>query len=531
MTRTTFFKHFDLLADQPHAVAKLRKLVLQLAVQGKIKIKSGEGEFSRVRLDSLGDWALGCGFPTTEQGHTDRPILFSKVSDMNLEGNEREILTTNHTIDEETANRLRIKAHPPGTVIFPKIGGAIATNKRRMLVKPTAIDNNCLGIIPNKSCTTEWLFVVLSAIDFTAYQSGTSVPALNQGSLGEIEVSLPPLAGQRRIVAKVEELLALCDELETRQTAAREHRTRFVRSALDHLTTAQDESDFKKHSAFCLQHSELLFDSVPALRQAILSLAVQGRLVPQNPKDEPASELIARVRKQKNELIEGGILQKEKPVKARKGDAMLFAIPKSWQWTRLSEFAELITKGSSPKWQGISYVTKDEGVLFVTSENVGNYQLRKLDDLKYVEKRFNQIEPRSMLKFGDILMNLVGASIGRTAVYNLEVEANINQAVALIRLMPGITADFAEFLLHYLNSPPAIEHMLSSQVVNAQPNISLTDSRDFPVPLPPLAEQQRIVAKVDELLRWCDALEARLTAARTTATHLLDSTLHHILAA
>jgi type I restriction enzyme S subunit len=97
-------------------------------------------------------------------------------------------------------------------------------------------------------------------------------------------------------------------------------------------------------------------------------------------------------------------------------------------------------------------MTKDEGVLFVTSENVGYYQLRKLDDLKYVEKRFNQIEPRSMLKSGDILMNLVGASIRRTAVYNLKVEANINQAVALIRLMPGITDEFAEFLLHYLKS-------------------------------------------------------------------------------
>lgn len=131
-----------------------------------------------------------------------------------------------------------------------------------------------------------------------------------------------------------------------------------------------------------------------------------------------------------------------------------------------------------------------------------------------------------MLKSGDILMNLVGASIGRTAVYNLKVEANINQAVALIRLMPGITDEFAEFLLHYLNSPSAIKHMLSSQVVNAQPNISLTDARDFPAPVPPLAEQQRIVAKVDELLRWCDALEARLTA-----THLLDATLHQILTA
>lgn len=208
--------NLDLLFHKSYSIlpADLKKSILKLAVQGHLKSSSSDLGFPQVRLDSLGAWAQGCGFPIVEQGHADREILFSKVSDMNLPGNEREILNTIHTIDEATAKRLRIKVHPPGTVIFPKIGGAIATNKRRVLVQSTAIDNNCSGIIPNESCSTSWVFLVLSAIDFANYQSGTSVPAVNQGTLGEIIVSLPPLAEQHRIVARVDGLIALVDALE-----------------------------------------------------------------------------------------------------------------------------------------------------------------------------------------------------------------------------------------------------------------------------------------------------------------------------
>jgi type I restriction enzyme, S subunit len=126
-------------------------------------------------------------------------------------------------------------------------------------------------------------------------------------------------------------------------------------------------------------------------------------------------------------------------------------------------------------------------------------------------------------------MNLVGASIGRTAIYDLHDEANINQAVALIRLVHSTPDLSTEFLLHYFNSPFAIQLMLASQVITAQPNISLTDAREFPVPLPPLAEQYRIVARVDELMALCDQLEAQLTTAETDSRRLLEAVLHEAL--
>ena len=127
-------------------------------------------------------------------------------------------------------------------------------------------------------------------------------------------------------------------------------------------------------------------------------------------------------------------------------------------------------------------------------------------------------------------MNLVGASIGRTAIYDLYDEANINQAVALVRIVhtsPGLNTNF---LLHYFNSPCAVQFMLASRVVTAQPNMSLTDVREFPVPFPPLAEQHRIVAKVDELMALCDQLEARITETSNTRRRLLEATISEALA-
>jgi type I restriction enzyme S subunit len=152
-----------------------------------------------------------------------------------------------------------------------------------------------------------------------------------------------------------------------------------------------------------------------------------------------------------------------------------------------------------------------------------------MNEPKYVEKRFNQIESRSILRYGDLLLNLVGASIGRTAVYELDDVANINQAVALIRLVQKDSAPFVSYLLHYFNSPLAIRLMLASRVTTAQPNMSLTDARQFPVPVPPLAEQVRIVSKLNELMALCDRLEEQITDADTTSRGLLEAVLHHTL--
>jgi type I restriction enzyme S subunit len=135
---------------------------------------------------------------------------------MNLAGNEKYMTSCNNYISVETARDLNIKVHQSGTVIFPKIGGAIATNKRRILTSASAIDNNCLGLTPGDNISTEYLYLILSSIDFTFYQVGTSVPALQIQKIGLIPVWIPNLETQNLIVSLADRLLLELKELQTK---------------------------------------------------------------------------------------------------------------------------------------------------------------------------------------------------------------------------------------------------------------------------------------------------------------------------
>ena len=319
------------------------------------------------------------------------------------------------------------------------------------------------------------------------------------------------------MLAKVDELMALCDQLEAQQKECDEQQVQLNRAALARFSEAPNVSNLNYifHKSYHIPPADL--------RKTILTLAVQGKLVPQDPKDEPAAELVESIATLKTNLVKDSLIQKEKKIREIENTEIQFSIPETWNWCRFGKLCELITKGSSPKWQGISYVSPGEGILFVTSENVGSYNLKKMDEPKYVEKRFNEIQGRSILQKGDILVTLVGASIGRTAVYNLSEPANINQAVAIARIVRGISDIDTRYLLHYLNSPAGVESMLSSRVTTAQPNISLKDVNEFTIPLPPTAEQHRIVAKVDQLMALVDQLEAQLEQSRSTATNLMNA--------
>ncbi len=362
-------------------------------------------------------------------------------------------------------------------------------------------------------------------------QVGVSREGLSMQRLRLFPMLLPPLAEQRRIVARVNELMDLCDQLEKAKAGREETRDLLAVASLCRLDQPADTPEaFCERARFYFNHLPRLTTKavhIKQLRQTILNLAVRGKLVHQDSSDEPVPELLKRIQTEKERLSLIGELLKEEPIVPIQADAAPVETPNSWAWVRLGALAKVITKGSSPKWQGIQYVEKGQGILFVTSENVGNYHMRKMNELKYVEKRFNEIEPRSILEFGDVLMNLVGASIGRTAIYDLQDEANINQAVALIRLVN--TGLCKEFLLHYLNSSAAVHLMVKSQVITAQPNISLTDVRQFPVPLPPLSEQYRIAAKVDELMVLCDQIETQLADTEGDSRSLLEAVLQEAL--
>ena len=173
-------------------------------------------------------------------------------------------------------------------------------------------------------------------------------------------------------------------------------------------------------------------------------------------------------------------------------------IPEGWSVKKGKDISSLITKGASPKWQGFEYC--DSGTLFVTSENVRDGFL-DISNPKFLPNAFSEKQKRSKLKNGDILINIVGASIGRSCLYNKDIPANINQAVCLFRCN---SAAHNLYTLLYLSLPKTIRTLLETQTESARPNLSLSDISLLNFLLPPLPEQEKIA----EILGvWDEAIE------------------------
>lgn len=266
---------------------------------------------------------------------------------------------------------------------------------------------------------------------------------------------------------------------------------------------------------------------ISQLRQAFLKEAMQGKLVSNETSDgKTGADLLAEIQTEKEKLIQEKKIKKGKPLPPISEEEIPFDIPHNWVWCRLGDVCDLITKGSSPKWQGIKYVDSyDKGILFVTSKNVDTYKIN-LKNTTYVTSNFNDIEPRSILQKGDLLTNIVGGSIGRTAIYDLEYIANINQAVCLIRLHEIIDKFF---ILKLFNSDYIISEMFAYQFAPGRANLSLSNLENFKIPLPPLEIQNRIVSKLDELMNYCDDLETAVKESQTYNEQLLQQVLREAL--
>jgi type I restriction enzyme S subunit len=188
----------------------------------------------------------------------------------------------------------------------------------------------------------------------------------------------------------------------------------------------------------------------------------------------------------------------------------------------IDEISELVTKGASPKWQGINYVNDSSQTMFVTSENVGVFDLL-LDEPKFVEDSFNEKQKRSVLQFGDVLTNIVGASIGRAAIWDRTDKANTNQAVCIIR--PDITKCLSKYLCLYLNSPNGVEQLLGNKVDVARANVSLGNIKNLQLSLPSIEEQTEIVRRVESLFTLADTVEKQYLETKKRIDRLTQSLL------
>lgn len=239
------------------------------------------------------------------------------------------------------------------------------------------------------------------------------------------------------------------------------------------------------------------------LRQSILQAAVQGKLVPQNLHDEPAFVLLERIRAEKALSIKEGKIKKEKPLPLITEDEIPYDLPEGWVWCRLGEVCSKIGSGSTPRGGKNAYLPS--GIPFLRSQNIWNDGL-SLSHVAFISVEMHDKMSATAVFPKDILLNITGGSLGRcTLVSDSFVQANVSQHVTIIRLCECALRRF----IHYLLLSPYCQEMIwSRQIGMAREGLSKKVLELFEVPLPPLAEQQRIVTKVDELMTMCDELEA-----------------------
>ncbi len=566
MTVETFFTNFGHLADAPNGVQKLRELILQLAVQGKLVPQDAEDEpasvfleriraekesllrekktrasktlpeitvdeafyplpkgWEWVRLGELGETQTGTTPPKKDKENCGNYIPFvgpgnikDHVIDYSGEGLSELGLSKGRLIEKNS-------------ILMVCIGGSIG--KHAINEQDISCNQQINTITPYLCISVKYIFYATGTRLFQNFvveeASGSATPIINKQKWSSIPIPLPPEPEQKRIVAKVDKLMALCDELEARQQKKQQVRVRLNNAALDGLLTAREPDEFADHWQRICNNFDLLYDhpeTITKLRAAILQLAVQGKLVPQDPNDEPASVLLERIRVEKERLVKEGKIKKQKKLPAIKDEEKRFELPVGWVWSRVWNVAEMITSGS----RGWAKYYADKGPIFVTMGNLsrGHYKLR-METIRYVNPPIAGEGSRTRLVENDLLISITG-DVGNLGLITKDFgEAYINQHTCLLRFMPECQSRYFPELMR---SPLATLQYDAPQR-GIKNSFRLGDVGEMIIPVPPLKEQKRIVAKVDQLMALCDQLEAKLNQTRQQSEKLMTATVRHLLVA
>lgn len=511
MNAEDLLKHYERIADAPDAIARLRRFILDLAVRGKMtSYRLGEVEI--LPLGDLSEFIMGQAPPGNSYNENSHGTVFVKVGEFG----ERFPVHAAWTTEP-------LKFAKQGDVLICVVGATIG---KLNLAIDCAIGRSVAAIRPQARLDQVFLYYSLMPVTMRLREDsrGTAQGVISRTDLAAIPIWCPPLAEQRRIVAKVDELMGLCDQLEEARNAREAKRERLAAASLARLN-APDPETFPDHASFALNVLPALTsrpDQVKALRQTILNLAVRGKLVPQDPNDEPASELLKRLLREKERLLRAGEIPRDKPIPPLMHADKFFDLPVGWEWVRLGQITKMVTSGSRDWAQHYS----TEGAIFVRMGNLSreNYRLR-LDNIQYVNPPADGEGTRTRLEAGDILISITG-DVGMLGLIPEEFgEAYINQHTAMVRLMDELKG---RYLPELFRSPLAQEQFNEPQR-GIKNSFRLTDITQLVVPLPPLAEQYRIITKIDRLMGLCDRLEADLSTVSETRSRLLDALLSKAL--
>ncbi len=370
----------------------------------------------------------------------------------------------------------------------------------------------------------------INAISLLPYITGTAQPKMNQAKMNTIVLGIPPLAEQKRIVAKVDELMALCDQLEQRSEAQLAAHQTLVETLLATLTDSCDADELAQNWARLSTHFDTLFTteaSIEALKQTILQLAVMGKLVPQDPSDEPALALLERIAAEKARLVKEKKIKKEKPLPVICENEKPFELPQGWAWCRFEDIVDIqsgITKGRK---------LTNRVLTTVPYLSVANVQRGYVDvtGIKSVELPVDEIEKYQVLN-SDLLITEGGDwdKVGRTAIWADEMPYVAHQN-HVFKARKFLQEQDESWLEMFLNGPSARDYFAgSSKQTTNLASINKTQLRGCLIAIPPKNEKSCIVAKVDELMNLCDQLKARLQTSQQTQLTLAESLVEGALA-
>ncbi len=561
--------NLNLLATAPGGVARLRELILTLAVQGKLVpqdpkdepaselLKKIRAEKDRLiadkkirrlkpldpidesergfvlpsnweweRLGNLGDWGAGATPSRSNSNYYGGDIPWFKSGELTADF----ISESEETVTDAALRDCSLRLNQVGDVLIAMYGATIG--KTAILSVVATTNQAVCACTPFVGLFNTYLLLHMKALKpyFISIGAGGAQPNISREKVVATVIGLPPLAEQSRIVTRVEELMRLCDALEAKgQLAATQHAqlvSTLLATLTDSETPAQLADELSKNWHRIATHFDLLLDrpeAVDALEQTILQLAVRGLLVHQDPQDEPASALLKKIRAEKDKLIAEGKIKRDKPLPPIAEDEQPFALPTGWKWQHVSDVVEMLN-GYAFKSEWF----KQTGVRLLRNLNVSHgyvdwSQPAAIDSNAATE--FQQFA----LQAGDIVLSLDRPIISTGLKYAVIREADLPclllQRVA--RLAPETKLVSAEFLALWLQSDLFVGTIDPGRS-NGVPHISTKQVGGLAFALPPLAEQSRIVTRVAQLRRLCADLRQRLTASQSTQAHLAEALVESI---
>ncbi len=496
-----------------YGVKKLRELIFELAGKGML-VDSDETKYDF--LENLAELVMGQAPPGRDCNKNGHGTIFVKTGEFG------ELYPV---VQEWTTKPL--KESRVGDVLICVVGATIG---KLNLGIDCAIGRSVAAIRPNsKLLETKYLYYAMHPFTkrVRMQSKGSAQGVIGKSVLNKVKIRVPNLDEQFAIVAKVDELMALCDQLEQQTEASIEAHQVLVTTLLDTLTNSADADELMQNWARISEHFDTLFtteESIDQLKQTILQLAVMGKLVPQDPSDEPAAELLKRIAEEKAQLVKEKKIKKQKVLPPIAEDEKPFELPSGWEWCRLDDICFGITSGSTPPKVNFN---ESEGIPYLKVYNIREQKIDFEYKPQFVDNDCHKTKlARSVLYPGDVVMNIVGPPLGKIAIIpDAYPEWNCNQAITFFR---PIVPQLNKYIYTYLTAGSFLD---SIELIGTagQDNISVTKSRSILLPTPPLREQKRIVNKVHELFLLCNSLKMRLRKRQELKLCITDTIVEQAL--